>query len=87
MHILRRSILRRVRDLPRDVLCLCGKRRQMKVFNDKPGTRFRIRNGVTGGYVHITMMRVLEFKDRLEALVYIKQHDLNPMIYYVEVVK
>jgi hypothetical protein len=57
----------------------------MKVFNDKPGTRFRIRNGVTGGYVHITMMRVLEFKDRLEALAYIKRHDLNPMIYYVEV--
>lgn len=32
------------------------------------------------------MMRVLEFKDRLEALAYIKRHDLNPMIYYVEVV-
>ena len=59
----------------------------MKVFNDGYGSRFRIRNGITGAYIHISMFRVLEFRDRLEALAYIKRHDLNPMIYYVEVVR
>lgn len=59
----------------------------MRVFNDGYGSRFRIRNGITGAYIHITMFRVLEFRDRLEALAYIKRHDLNPMIYYVEVVR
>lgn len=58
----------------------------MKLFNDEYGSRFRIRNGITGAYIHISMFRVLEFRDRLEALAYIKRHDLNPMIYYVEVV-
>ena len=59
----------------------------MKLFNDEYGSRFRIRNGITGAYIHISMFRVLEFRDRIEALAYIKRHDLNPMIYYVEVVK
>ena len=59
----------------------------MRVFNDGYGSRFRIRNGITGAYIHITMFRVLEFRDRLDALAYIKRHDLNPMIYYVEVVR
>lgn len=59
----------------------------MKVFNDGYGARFRIRNGITGAYIHISMFRVLEFRDRLDALAYIKRHDLNPMIYYVEVVR
>lgn len=59
----------------------------MKVFNDGYGARFRIRNGITGAYIHISMFRALEFRDRLEALSYIKRHDLNPMIYYVEVQK
>lgn len=59
----------------------------MKLFNDEYGSRFRIRNGITGAYIHITMFQVLEFRDRLEALTYIKRHDLNPMIYYVEVVR
>lgn len=58
----------------------------MKVFNDGYGARFRIRNGITGAYIHITMLRVLEFRDRLEALAYIKRHNLNTGIYYVEVV-
>lgn len=57
----------------------------MRLFNDEYGSRFRIRNGITGAYIHITMFRVLEFRDRLDALAYIKRHDLNPMIYYVEV--
>lgn len=59
----------------------------MKLFNDEYGSRFRIRNGITGTYIHTTMFRVLEFRDRLDALAYIKRHDLNPMIYYVEVVR
>lgn len=49
----------------------------MKVFNDGYGSRFRIRNGITGAYIHISMFRVLEFHDRLEALAYIKRHGLN----------
>ena len=59
----------------------------MKVFNDGYGSRFRIRNGVTGTYIHVTLFRVLEFRDRLEALAYIKRHNLNTEIYYVEVVR
>ena len=59
----------------------------MKVFNDGYGARFRIRNAQTGTYIHVTLFRILEFRDRLEALAYIKRHDLNPMIYYVEVVR
>ena len=59
----------------------------MKVFNDGYGSRFRIRNGITGAYIHISMFRVLEFRDRIEALAYIKRHGLNQDIYYVEVVR
>ena len=59
----------------------------MRVFNDEYGSRFRIRNGITGAYIHITMFRVLEFRDRLEAIRYIRRHDLNDKIYYVEVVR
>ena len=59
----------------------------MKVFNDGYGSRFRIRNGITGTYIHISMFRVLEFRDQLEALAYIKRHGLNQDIYYVEVQK
>lgn len=59
----------------------------MKMFSDPLGSRFRIRNGITGAYIHSTMFRVLEFRDRLEALAYIKRHNLNTTIYYVEVVR
>lgn len=59
----------------------------MKLFNDEYGSRFRIRNGITGAYIHTTMFRVLEFRDRLDALAYIKRHGLNQDIYYVEVVR
>lgn len=59
----------------------------MRVFNDEYGSRFRIRNGITGAYIHTTMFRVLEFRDRLDALAYIKRHGLNQDIYYVEVVR
>lgn len=59
----------------------------MKMFSDPPGASFRIRNGVTGTYIHVTLFRILEFRDRLEALAYIKRHGLNQDIYYVEVQK
>lgn len=59
----------------------------MKMFSDPLGSRFRIRNGITGAYIHSTMFRVLEFRDRLDALAYIKRHNLNTTIYYVEVVR
>lgn len=59
----------------------------MRMFTDEPGTRFRIRNGLTGTYIHTTLFRVLEFRDRLEAIRYIRRHDLNDKIYYVEVVR
>lgn len=59
----------------------------MKMFSDPLGARFRIRNGITGAYIHITMLRPLEFRDRLEALAYIRRHNLNDRIYYVEVVR
>lgn len=59
----------------------------MRLFNDEYGSRFRIRNGITGAYIHISMFRVLEFRDRLEALAYIKRHGLNRDIYFVEVVR
>lgn len=58
----------------------------MRVFYDGYGCRFRIRNGITGAYIHATLFRVLEFRDRLEALAYIKRHNLSG-IYYVEVVR
>ena len=59
----------------------------MRVFNDEYGSRFRIRNGLTGTYIHETLFRVLEFQDRLEAIRYIRRHDLNDKIYYVEVIR
>ena len=59
----------------------------MKMFSDPLGSRFLIRNGLTGTYIHTTLFRVLEFRDRLEALAYIKRHNLNTTIYYVEVVR
>lgn len=59
----------------------------MKMFSDPLGSRFRIRNGLTGTYIHTTLFRVLEFRDRLDALAYIKRHNLNTTIYYVEVVR
>ena len=57
------------------------------MFSDPPGAHFRIRNAQTGTYIHATLFRVLEFRDRLEALAYIKRRGLNQDIYYVEVVR
>ena len=44
------------------------------------------RNG-TGAYIHDTPTRLMTFLDRAEAWRYIKQHGLNPEIYFVEVEK
>ena len=59
----------------------------MKMFSDPPGAHFRIRNAQTGTYIHATLFHIREFHDRLEALAYIKRHNLNDRIYYVEVVR
>lgn len=58
----------------------------MKIFSNPPGAHFRIRNAQTGTYIHATLFRIREFRDRLDALAYIKRHNLNTEIYYVEVV-
>lgn len=59
----------------------------MKMFSDPPGAHFRIRNAKTGTCIHATLFRIREFRDRLEALAYIRRHNLNDRIYYVEVVR
>lgn len=56
----------------------------MKVNLDPPRARFRIRNGITGAYIHLTLFRVLEFSSRGEALLYISRHGLSRDIYYTE---
>ena len=59
----------------------------MKMFSDPPGAHVRIRNAQTGTYIHATLFRIREFRDRLDALAYIKRRGLNQDIYYVEVQK
>ncbi len=57
----------------------------MKIWNDPPGARFRIRNGITGTYIHMTLFRILEFSTRNDAILYMKRRELNRNVYYVEV--
>ena len=59
----------------------------MKIFSDPLCMRFRIHNSITGAYIHRTLLKPMIFYDRLDALAYIKRHELNPEIYFVEVVK
>lgn len=59
----------------------------MRIFSDPYGARFRIRNGITGTYIHATLFRVLEFNSRIDAYAYIKSHGLNSNIYHVEVIR
>ncbi len=59
----------------------------MKIWNDPPGARFRIRNGITGTYIHLTLFRILEFGSRNDAVRYMKRRKLNRNVYYVEVQK
>lgn len=57
----------------------------MKIWNDPPGARFRIRNGITGTYIHLTLFRILEFSSRNDAILYMNRRELNRNVYYVEV--
>jgi hypothetical protein len=58
----------------------------MKINLDPPRARFRIRNSITGGYIHLTLFRILEFPTRTEAICYMKRCNLNRDIYYTEAV-
>lgn len=53
---------------------------------DPIGARFRIRNGITGGYIHLTLFRILEFPTRGHAIAYMNRVGLNKDIYYTEAV-
>lgn len=57
----------------------------VKIWNDPPGARFRIRNGVTGAYIHLTLFRIMEFSSRNDAMLYMNLRELNRNVYYVEV--
>lgn len=57
----------------------------VKIWNDPPGARFRIRNGITGTYIHLTLFRIMEFSSRNDAVRYMKRRKLNRNVYYVEV--
>lgn len=59
----------------------------MKIWNDPPGAQFRIRNGITGTYIHLTLFRIMEFSSRNDAILYMKRRKLNRDVYYVEVKK
>lgn len=51
---------------------------------DPIGASFRIRNGITGGYIHLTLFRILEFPTRASAIAYMNRVGLNKQIYYTE---
>ena len=53
---------------------------------DPLGARFRIRNSITGAYIHITLFRILEFPNRQSALAYMNRVGLSKEIYYTEAV-
>lgn len=57
----------------------------VKIWNDPPGARFRIRNNVTGAYIHLTLFRIMEFSSRSDAIKYMNRRELNRNVYYVEV--
>ena len=58
----------------------------MRINLDPPCARFRIRNGITGAYIHLTLFRVLEFSSRGEAILYMQRCNLSREIYYTEAV-
>lgn len=49
--------------------------------------RWRIRNGLTGGYIHITLFRILEFPNKPQAEAYISRAGLSRRIYHAEAVR
>jgi len=58
----------------------------MNIRLDPPRARFRIRNSITGAYIHLTLFRILEFSTRTEAVCYMNRCGLNRDIYYTEAV-
>ena len=54
---------------------------------DKFGVIYRIRNAITGQYIHISLFRILEFYSIYDACKYMKQHNLNEKIYQIERIK
>lgn len=58
----------------------------MNAHIDPPRARFRIRNRISGAYIHLTMFRILEFDTRVEAIAYMQRRSLNRDIYYTEAV-
>ena len=46
--------------------------------------RYVIRNGITGAYIHKSLLKILDFNICSEAQTYIKQKGLNTDIYFVE---
>lgn len=59
----------------------------MNAHIDRLGMRFRIRNSITGAYIHVTLFKLLEFETRAEALWYMRRNGLSPEIYYVEEIR
>jgi hypothetical protein len=59
----------------------------MNAHIDRSGMRFRIRNSITGAYIHVTLFKLLEFDTRAEALWYMRRNGLSPEIYYVEEIR
>ena len=45
---------------------------------------FVVKNSITGGVIHYSLFRRAEFWTRLEAVKYIKEHNLDRGIYYPE---
>ena len=58
----------------------------MERFSYELGVRWRIRNRLTGAYIHLTLFRILEFPDRQSAETYIRRADLNRQIYFAEAI-
>lgn len=50
------------------------------------GQQEKIRNSITGGYIHLTLFRILEFPTRPQALAYMNRVGLNKDIYFTEAV-
>lgn len=59
----------------------------MNAHIDRSGMRFRIRNSITGAYIHVTLFKLLEFDTRAEALWCMRRNGLSPEIYYVEEIR
>ena len=59
----------------------------MNAHIDRSGMLFRIRNSITGAYIHVTLFKLLEFETRAEALWYMRRNGLSPEIYYVEEIR